>query len=199
MNKDLDFDDVYKFEDNRLIDTTTGEVIPISKIEKTITKNIIETFQEKQKTLNELGIDNKLRLIRAKTGQEFWCTEIKQGYTFNKVFRVEVRNMFKANKLSIYAKGFIANMEPFLYFPTNTIVIDGKNPDMNKLCEMLEVKQAKMYRVLKELEDNEIIKRVKINGNMIIFFNPFLYSCGGIVDLETYKLFEKSIYNPICK
>ena len=116
MSNDIDYDDVYKYEDNRLIDTTTGEVIPLSKIEKTITKNIIETFQEEQKVLNNLGIDNKLRLIRAKTGQEFWCTEIKQGYTFNKVFRVEVRNMFKTNKISIYAKGFIANMEPFFIF-----------------------------------------------------------------------------------
>lgn len=192
-------DRYYKTDEGQIVDTSTGEIVDVDEIEKAISKNVIDNFTKANRDLHKLGLDTNLRIIRARDGQLYPCAKIKERYVFNKVFRVEVRNMLDSSNLSIYALAFITKFEPHLYFPTNSVVINGKRPTIEQMWEMLGVKKTKMYEILKELEKHDVIKRIDLNGFPVIYFNPFLYSCGGLVDRDTYNYFEDSIYNPINK
>lgn len=73
--------------------------------------------------------------------------------------------------------------------------MNGKHPNQDEMCEFLRIGRTKLNSILKELEYYDVIKRVKINGKTYIYINPFLV-CTGLLAVDTYKLFEKSIYNP---
>lgn len=189
----------YEFIDGQLIDISTGEIISIEEIKESLENDIVNKFNDFHQGLSMINLENNLRLIKARNGEKYKCIRIKEKYLFTKVFRTDVRNMFDISKLSIFSKGFIATFQPYLYFPTNTVVVNGKHPNIEEICELVGIKKTKLYEVFKELESNNVIKRENVHGGLTIYFNPFLYSCGGIVDIETYNKFRNSLYNPLNK
>lgn len=184
-------------DEGKCIDVSTGEVVNIQKIIQLKQKQAELDFQKVQTEILALGgTDKDVKIVKYK-GKENECVTIKENYEFGKVFRVDLRDIVGNANLSIYAKGFITTFEPYINFPTNSIVIDLKTPTQEEMQDRLGVKKSKMFQILKELENNDIIKKVKINGQTIIYFNPFLYCCGKYVHQDTYELFKDSIYNPI--
>lgn len=69
--------------------------------------------------------------------------------------------------------------------------------ERKEVCELVGVGKTKLYEIYKELEKYHVIKRMKLHNGTVIYFNPFLYSCGGLIDIETYNLFKDTGYNPI--
>lgn len=186
----------YMNHGNQIYDVSTGEIIDIDQISKAKNNQILELYVQNIERLLKIDGDIEYKLVKNKQGETLPVVNVKENYEFMKVFKVDLRGLLETVKLSLSAKGFLFHMSAYLHFPTNTIVCDGKSPSIKDLCEMLEVKQTKLYEILKELESKDIIKREKINGSLVIYFNPFLLSCG-YVDFETYKMFRKSNYNPI--
>lgn len=186
----------YRIENGKLIDSSTGEIISKKEIKKAYQAEVALSLLENEKELNEVGESLGLRLVQDRRGNDHQVLNVKEGYHFVKVFKVALRDVLSVNKLSKAAKSAYLDFEAYTHFPTNTIIVDGETPDTEKLCELLELKKTRLYDVLKELETAELIKRKKINGQLVIYINPYIYCCG-LVDHDTLELFKTSTYNPI--
>ena len=186
----------YVTDENQIIDTTSGEIIRFEDIKKAKEQKIIDKFLETQSELASIGSGTELILLKYKN-KEYNCVSIKKNYTYNKEFRVEMRDIMKSKQLSKNARLFIGTMTSFVSFPSNSILIDFKNPTIEDLVNIVGINKNLISEALKDLEYHQITKRVKVNGQMIIYFNPFLVCSGYCVDHIVYELFKDSIYNPI--
>ena len=182
--------DILYQQENQIIDITTGEVIR----KESFAEKQKEDFEKTRRVMQELGIEQQYNLTSiSKDKDEYKNLLIKKNYTFNKVFRTEMRKLMrnKEFKLSLGAKGFIAHYQNFLLFPENSILVENERPTIESMKEDLGVGTNKIHNILKELEQYEIIKRVMLGNKFIIYFNPFII-CGGYVTSETYDMFKKS-------
>jgi len=186
----------YTIEEGQIVDTETGQIVNKEEIQKAIEQDTYETYLRNADKLFAIGSRPSSKIVKDKRGNEHNSYNVKEGYHFVKVFKVDVRNTLESCDLSIYSRAFLYSCLAYLNFPTNTIVIDGESPTLEVLCKKFKLGKTKMYEVFKELEKIDLIKRKKINGQLIIYINPFLHSCG-LVDSETYNLFKDSLYNPI--
>lgn len=181
--------------ENQVVDKETGEIINYDEILEAQQEQIINDYTQMKNECILLDKDLFIRIVKFQ-GIKHPCVTIKKDYTFNKVFRGDMKMMLKENKLSIHALAFIGMFENYVVFTRNNLVVDCENPSIEKLCEMLGVKRSKMFEILKELEEKYIIKRVKNGKDLIIYFNPFLFCAGGYVHKDTYELFKFNPYNP---
>jgi DNA-binding transcriptional ArsR family regulator len=174
----------------------TGEVIDRQELKRVIEKDAIEEFDSKLNGLKDFDLTSQYVIVKYRN-REYQCVDIKRDYEFNKEFRVELREIMLSKELSKNSRCFIGTLSPFVSFPSNAIHINYKNPTYEELMEIVDMSKPTLLSTLKELEDKEIIKRVKQNGQLIIYFNCFLYCGGYCVEKDTFELFKKSIYNPL--
>lgn len=185
----------YIIENGQIIEIETGEIVKKKEIKKALQAELAEHMLDNDIELQKLGESLGLRIVPDKRGAKFSVLNVKEDYEFVKVFKVALREALSTNTLSKAAKSAFLDFQTQTNFPTNTIVRNGQTPSTEQLCEWLDLKKSSLYNVLKELEDCEFILRKKINGQTVIYINPFIYCCG-LVDHETIKLFEFSQYNP---
>lgn len=178
---------IYNYDD--------GVVIDLEEIRKIKENEAIDNFHKSIEEINNLGLSSNLVIVRHRN-KEYQCVEIKREFEFNKEFRVELRDIMLSKGLSKNARCFIGTLSPFVSFPSNAIHIKYKNPTFDELMDILDMSKNTLLATLKELDDNKIIKRVKLNGQLIIYFNCFLFCGGFCVEKDTYELFKSSIYNP---
>jgi hypothetical protein len=181
-------------ENNEILDTSTGEVISLDEIKRAKEEKVAKELSNIRSELKSLNIHSDLVLIKQR-GENYPCVKVKPNHYFQKVFRVEVRELMKRKELSKNARMFIGTLQTFLYFPTNAVIVDGHNPTSEELIDLLDVGRSTYFNTLQELEEKEIIKRVKRNGDIVIYFNPFLFSAGGVVDKETLEMFKNSRFS----
>lgn len=186
---------IYQYENNQFVNVATGEIIPKDSLKKGIENKAFLEFQELDNALKELGIDLRLKLTKSKTGKIYTCINVKERYVFGRMYKIDMQYILKQCKLNPYSIALITILQAFLQFPSNTIVIDGKHPSREELGKLINVKERKLSNVLKELKEYDIIKTQQLLHNHIIFVNPFLIN-SGLVDVDTYKMFEDSIWNP---
>ena len=186
----------YGINGNTLYNEDDGLVIDLDKIKKLKEKSAIENFNNSLEELHELGLESTLKVVRYKN-IEYECVDIKRDFEFNKEFRVEMREIMLSKTLSKNARCFIGTLTPFINFPTNIINIKHKNPKLDDLMEILDMSKNTLNDTLKELQNNNIIFKTKLNGQMMIYFNPFLYCGGYCIEKYTYELFKNSEYNPV--
>lgn len=185
----------YVYKGDQLVDIETGEIVNLKEIQASKKKKIQDDFATLQADSTLTGIPLNLRLITIK-GRDYGCIPIKKNYQFNKIFQTELKDIFDATNLDIGSLGFLTRFTPYIYFPENYLLIDGKIPTLETLWTKLNIKKRKLILILKELEFYDFIKRVKVGRNNIIYINPFLYCSGGSVSIETFKLFKESLFNP---
>lgn len=173
-----------------------GVVINLKEIKKLKEQQAVENFNQSLEELNDLGLSSSLMLVKYKN-REYECIDIKRDYEFNKEFRVELRDIMLDKKLSKNARCFIGTLSPFISFPSNAIHIKYKNPTFDDLMDILDMSKNTLNGTITELIDNNIIVKVKLDGQMIIYFNPFLYCAGYCIEKSTYEKFKDSIYNPV--
>ena len=193
---DLTLREKYRYEKGQCYNTETGELINIKNLKQESNEEIQEAFNKYANKSYDLDGKLDYELKKSKTGEQYLCVSIKPGYYYTKVFRMDGMYLIEKVGISLDARGFVYTFSNHIYHPTNTIVVNGQNPSVLKMAEMCLIKDRKMGYILAELEKKEVIKRVKINGKLVIFFNPFLIASGGVVDAETYELFKNSIFNP---
>ena len=185
-----------KFIDEEdMVQMNTGEIIKFEDIKKARQKKIYDDYENMVEDLSDLGMyaDFKLIEFRNKT---YNVVGIKSDFQFNKEFRVELRDIMRSGVLSKNARCFLGTITPFISFPTNSIIVDGKNPSIDDLKVITDMGNGVMYKTLKELEDARIISRVNTNTNLVIYINPFLYCGGYCVEADTYEMFKDTSYNP---
>lgn len=186
----------YGTNGSTVYDTTDGVVIDLREIKRVKEENAVKTFNDSLRELDELGISSSLIVVRHRN-REYQCVEIKREFEFNKDFRVELRDLMLSKELSKNARCFIGTMTPFISFPSNAIHIKYKNPTFEELMDIMDMSKPTLNNTLNELENQDIIRKIKINGQLVIYFNCFLYVGGYCVEKSTYDLFKNSIYNPI--
>lgn len=182
-------------DESKIIDIETGEVVDKNKLKRMYQQEAYDAFVEINNELLDIGEKLELRIVRDKRGVEYNSINVKEGFHFVKVFKVDVRYTLEKCDLSFYARGYLYSCLAYINFPTNTLIINGETPTNEVICENFKMSKGKLYQVYKELEDLTIIKRKKVNGQWITYINPFLHSIG-LVDIETYNLFKDSIFNP---
>lgn len=175
--------------------TVDGERIPDKEFKKHLQSGLIEYAEEVSRTLAETG-QKPDYVLQKYRNIEYKAYTIKKGFTYSKIFRVDVNIMMEEANLSKNALAFIARFSPLISYPDNTVQYNYTNPDIEKICELFNASRSTVFSALKELENNEVVKRVKVNGQLVIYFNPFLYCAGKDVSEEPYKLFENSRFNP---
>lgn len=187
-------DRYYETEDG-LVDRHTAEVINLNEIIDAKSKAYRKGFAELRKEASILGVPVPftLKLIR---NVDYKIVQIKEGYLFNKMFRIDLQAFFKNSDLDVYSLAFIARFTPFIVYPQNYLVINGSFPTEKELSPLLKIKPRKLSSVLRELEYYEVIRRKKDGTKNVIYFNPFLFCSGVVIDLDTYNLFADSIFNP---
>jgi len=179
-------------------DMTTKKKVSKSRVSKRLNDLMKDNTQEIAETIVEVDGKMDYRMVNARNGESYSVINVKEDYEFTKVFKVDVRKLLEMPKLSPYAKAFMHDAMSYMNYPTNTLVYKSKTPSIEKLCELMDLKRAKMYQVLKELEEKDVIQRHKLDGKLTIFVNPYLYSCG-LVCVNTCEMFKDSIYNPYNK
>jgi hypothetical protein len=181
--------------EDELFEKDTGEMIDFDEIKKAKLEKIQNDYTQLKKECNFFGKILPIKIIRL-NGVRYSCVSVKKDYNFNKMFRSDLKMLYKNQNLSIHALAFIGLFSTFIYFPKNNLIVDSQNPNIEKLCEMMKVKRSKMFEILKELEEKYIIKRSKNGKDLIIYFNPFLFCSGGVIHNDTYELFRYNPYNP---
>ena len=182
-------------DDGQIVEDSTGEILDTQLVHKLKFDNLIFETNELNKEKRAFGSKETYRVIQI-NGEQHNCVNIKQDYTFGKVFRVALRELMKSKVLSKNSKMIIATLQPYLTFPKNHVLFESKVPTMKDLEEMVELKKTALYESLKELEDNDVIRKIKIGTQIIIYFNPFLYCSGVAIENDTYEMFKYSQYNP---
>jgi len=181
----------YLLSEQGVFDRETGEKLNI-KIEQVIQlkeKEITNLLEE----LNLLG-DREYVLVTQKY-KEINCINIKKSYYFGKLFRTILKKVIQRNTISKNSAAFMFYIAPFVCFPYNYIQINKEVPTIKDLKKITKMSDRSINSALVELEELGIIKRVKTGVNSLIYINPFLY-CNGLVDVNTYNIFEDSKFNP---
>lgn len=199
MEDVVNYEAEYNYIDGRFVDVITGEIIKPESLRKSIERQSIDIFREAMVTLQHAGINSTLRMIKTRKGAIHYCVKIKENYTFNKVFRVDMRWLLENVDLTEREQLFMFRFEHYLHFPSNSIVVNGNHPTVEDMMKMMKLKSDKVVRnTINSLEQKQIIKTEQIGNRRIIYFNPFLISTGGIIDIDTYTKFQFSRFNPEC-
>lgn len=171
-----------------------GQQLDKKELEKMFSSQLYMISKEEITHANSMGLSVEL-IVQKYKNSTYNCIKIKPNAEFGKVFRVNAKELALKSNMSEKCWAFISKTEPFIAFPTNSIVMNGSTPTLEELGKFMGYGQSKLYETLKELEFNEVIKRVKVKGNTIIYYNPFLYCSGKVVLTEVYNYFESSDYN----
>lgn len=188
----------FKYINGKRYDTETGELVSNKKLKEMSSEHIVDEFKKHQEFCESTGQECELNLVRNR-GKQYTCRLIKKGHEYNKVFRVELRELFKVHNFSLQSQAFIGRFVHEISFPENSIVIGHQNPTYEEMAEMMGISKNIMTRTLNELEKVDVIRRKKKNGQNIVYFNPYLYCAGAYVVTETFELFFDSEYNPCHK
>jgi hypothetical protein len=187
----------YRLIDGQFMNVETAELIHKEDLRKSVEKQQLEDFYNAHATLNSLGISSNLRLVRTRSGSKHLCVKVKEKHTFNKVFRVDMRWLLENVDLTEREQLFLFRFENYLHFPSNSVLVKGSHPTIEEMATMMNIKSDKVVRnTINSLEEKDIIKTEQIGNRRVIYFNPFLISTGGIIEVETYSKFENSKFNP---
>jgi hypothetical protein len=176
------------------VDLETGEITNTKELHSDEKEQLRELFLKIQTDSKNLGIPLNVKLQTIKKTQ-YAVIPIKENFEFVKSFHVELDKYYSKINLSIYSLAFIARFSPCIEFPFNHIKIDNDFPSGDLLAKKLNIGRNKLFEALNELEFFNIIKREKFGKQSVIYFNPFLYSRGLVLE-STYELFKGSIFNP---
>jgi hypothetical protein len=185
-------------DEGETVDIYTGEVIPINEIKKAKQNKIIQTWEEETEDIRDLGLKNELLIVKHR-GETLNCVEVKKSYYFNKQFRTTMQDLILNGDLSKNAQSFFFGISAFISFPSNSIIVKGKVPSNEKLEEITKLPRTSYYNAANELEEKEVIAKLKRNGQSIIYVNPFIITAGAFVEYSTLLMFKDSIYNPTHK
>jgi hypothetical protein len=185
-----------KKKKGNIVDTETGEVLTKKRAKQKILDDVLEKNKEANEKIVELGLSGNIKSeLISHRGQNYNVTAVKEDFEFNKIFRVELRELIATNKLNKNARCIIGTLCGFIFFPTNAIIVNGRNPSFDEYLKLIGMSPVTLKKAFAQLEYYEVIKRVTSNGQYIIYFNPFLICGGRLVTVETYLLFKDSTYN----
>jgi hypothetical protein len=185
----------YGIDNGQIYEIETGRIVTSKEVRREYEHHVYDQFMTSAQDLINIGEKISFKMVKDRRGNEYQSRNVKEGFHFVKVFKVDMREMLEVNQVSIFSRGFLYSCLAYLQFPTNTLVLDGESPTNEKICEKFKIGKTKLYEVYKELEKLDVIRREKVNGQMVIYLNPFLHSCG-LVDKNTYDKFKDTQYNP---
>jgi hypothetical protein len=181
-------------DNNEIIDKSTGEIIDLAEVKKAKKKKAVEEVEKVNEELKSLGLDSDLFICEYK-GETYNCINIKPNYQFDKMFRTSMQDVIRNENLSLVAKALLITIMPFIIFPSNLVAIKNCT-SVEEIGELAGLKSSTTYKAFKELIDKEIIKKIKQNGQTLIYVNPYLVSSGLIIERYTAELFKNSKYAP---
>lgn len=119
--------------------------------------------------------------------KEFFYNEWLKSKKFTKFYQVEVRNYH--NKMSLQAQGLLFILMTHLRKSSNEVVISNKRPTNKVLLDYTGVGIKLLNKLLSELEELNLIKRIGNTNKRAILVNPYLCFNGKNAVKSTVKLF----------
>ena len=181
--------------DNNFVNSETGEIVfTANELKKAPEKEAIDKAKQVKSYLLDMGISSDLKITNRRSDDKRFVY-IKEGYEFYKGFRADHRVLVLMKNISKNAKYFIWIFSAFVAFPSNMVLINGKSPTMKDLKRMSGLSEVTIRAALADLEMYEIIVRVKSNREWGIYMNPFIVCSGKYIEVDTYKMFEDTVFN----
>lgn len=178
------------------VHTETAEIYTKDQLNKLNNKKMFEEHNKYLKNAIEHELDPKYKLVKM-SDKESTVMTVKEGYKFNMMHRTDLKELMMNVKFTVQESAFIARLTPFISYPFNDVQIQNEYLTLEELSEFCGYHRTTMSKVIKRLEELEVIKVVK-GGNRppIVYFNPFLYAAGRDVHKDTFDMFCRSRYNP---
>lgn len=185
----------YLLKSNGVVDPETGELIDpkiFLKEKYDEAKGILDNLNV---VAGEYGIPFRAKLEKYKSKKYFLVYVKSKKGAFQQINQDSVQKLFE-NKIDIWSKGWIAQFTPYLAFPSNIIILNGKIPSVDDFAEAMNLKRNKMHEILKELKYYDVIHRDYIEDSTVMatYVNPYLYASGTAVEAKTVNLFAKSTF-----
>ena len=200
MNIDSNQKDLLYFIHNgQIVCNDTGELITEEDFHKTFKDDIATKLKEYRNICDDVEELPQFG-IRKLQGSTYACFPIKNKYQYNKVFRGDMRELLKSGLLTKNELAFVGFFTSFITFPTNEIKMDNEYLTFEEMGKMIGIGKNAVATTLINLEKNEVVKVVKRHKlPPVVYFNPFLFCSGKVVEYETYMLFRDSGFNPNVK
>ena len=189
---------IVKYGKGLTVDIGTGEITSIENQRKLIIEKAKKATEESNEELVSIGLQPNIKTAVINfRGRKYTTVKIKEKQEFNKIFRVDFRELLQSKGMTKNknARLAIASLIGFITFPTNVVMVDGMYPSNEDLEKLWGLSQMIVKRTLKDLEYYQVIKRKKMGSQRLIYFNPFLVCGGGVVDINAYSLFKESTFN----
>ena len=104
---------------------------------------------------------------------------VNKSYNFNIIYTKCFYDKIK--DVSLFAKGALLEMS-FHINNENILIINDKIPTVKDIQNLIGLQKTKTYSILNELENKNIIKRVKNGNNNMIYINPMYIANKNVKD-----------------
>lgn len=132
------------------------------------------------------------KVIR-KGSVEYLKETVNLKYNFIKVNSGLPESFYNKHPILLTLMKYAEYMTNILVYSNGKII---KPSDISKICNISE-STAKRY--IKNMIEDDIIHKVKIDGKTAIMINPFICFKGKRLSLKTYEEFKNSIYVDYCE
>ncbi|NBI06625.1 hypothetical protein [Senegalia massiliensis] len=179
------------FEDNKIIDIDTGEIVENKSDIKDILKDLDKHIKE------DKAVEKEVKKMVGEEQEEI-IYSWKKDCHFIKIYRTELREYVNTIELSPDSRAFLFSIEVYIEFISNRIAFkDGKRINNKDLMKITGLKKKALVYALDELEEKHFIKRVGGTRSREIYCNPHLMCAGDRVYTYTKELFKD--YIPITR
>lgn len=110
---------------------------------------------------------------------------------YTKLYTVKFRSLINNTTLSMNAIGMFGCFQAYLEMYTNRIAKpSGENLTNKDIIKITKLSENTVYKILNELEEGNIIKRVGNRQSRQIYLNPYIVTAGTEIQQETYDMFK---------
>lgn len=114
------------------------------------------------------------------------------GRKYIKIYTVNLRNVIKECKLNVNSLALLFCVQSLLEPYTNRVSLpNGKNLTNKDLCNMIQISENPILLAIRELENENFIKRVGNGRSRKIYVNPNLMTAGTEIQQEIFDMFKR--------
>lgn len=159
--------DKFIVENNKLVDSRTGEIID----DMTAIVKYHDITSELERNPNRL----------------FYFNNWLKGNKFSKLYQIKMRGY--TNTISLQGNGLLFILMLYLKPGSNIVMIENKNPTNQQLADLTDIGSEKIRKLIAELAKVNLIKTIGSGSKREIFVNPYLCFNGKNLLKPTLKLF----------
>lgn len=186
----------FLLHESMIVNEDTGEIITSEQYHKEFSDTLKKQIERYVDSCNSVGQKPKFEYKTIKNITSAFVP-VKERHHFNKVFRMDMKNIMLNEKLSEKELAVIGFMQHFVTFPNNDVIFNNEYLTIEEIANLMGMNRNALSKALKTMEQRQILKVITRHRHApIIYFNPFLIATGRVIGIETYMMFKDTVYNP---